>query len=361
MFRFVKKRRNSEEEQAFLSCKAPLTELQTVEPHSTQTLATQKTVQVVAQKTVVHKVVEQPKVVESPKKANLLFDPRREDAFCDVDVWFRKGTKPLLLVASYGSGSTSLLEKYGSTELYDDQDMKDFLSSFGLSKKRIPALIDGIEHLDASERLALKASLKEKQHRKLVMITKDLYSEPAKSLAKQCQVIKLEKPDKSFIATVLKQLMLKDSKDITKIVEMCNGNISNAVLALEFSMKSNGSSHLDTPDIQNDSVRTCSMLLAHREVPCIGGTSDISFVGHLLQLNSPTVKGASIASISKSLENYSMLDVIESRHCLDHETSWTLVNTISKCGPKMVEFDKYWRTEFPKSTQKTKSPKFVYA
>jgi hypothetical protein len=346
MFRFAKKRRNSEEEQAFLACKSVLQS------------SIEKPQQAVLQ--------EVPKpVAKVPKpKTTLLFDPRREDAFCDVDVWFRKGSKPLLLVASHGSGATCLLEKYGSTELYDDQDMKDFLSSFGLSKKRIPALIDSIEHLDASERLALKGSLKN-SHRKLVMITKDLYAEPGKSLAKQCQVIKLDKPDKTFITSVLKQLMLlkncKDSQDITKIVDMCNGNISNAVLALEFSMKSNGSSHIDRPDAQNDAVRTCSMLLAHREVPCIGGTSDISFVGHLLQLNSPTVKGATIATISKSFEHFSMLDVIESRHCLDHETSWTLVNTISKCGPKMTDFDKYWRTEFPKSTQKTSNPKFVYA
>lgn len=289
-----------------------------------------------------------------PSAHVFLEDPGRDLEFGLIDQWARKpqfptSLKPLLIIAPTGSGTTCLIEHYiKHCEHYYDQDISDFLS-LGLVS-RGPAVFDNIESLDASERLIVKKHLVASK-RRIVLTATDAFLEPARAWSKWCTVVKLPRPSVSFIKNVLKAHK-PESIHHDYISTNCNGNIASAMQAIQWSVRSG------QPDMPSDAPKAVGQLLAHVPVPCIGGSVDCSFIGQLLQLNVEHAP-CSIKDLAQTLERFSFLDLVDSSHAFDGPSTWTLIEAISKGHPKVPQ-NKFYRTEWPKSTKPLAKPNFEY-
>ena len=293
-----------------------------------------------------------PQVTLPQVSQHFIADTDRDDTYGQVQHWLKKALKPLLIIGAHGSGTTFMLQRCMTTELYDDQDIDDFLAPCGL-RPRCPALIDDIESLDTKERQLVKNFVVNTK-RRLVLTATDLFSEPAKAWSKFCVIVKLERPKKAFIAKVL-GLHYNDTEVCEAIAESCNGSLAAGVQAVSMVVRgSQDSCSFSVPDAATDTMKTVGLLLGGTRVPCGGGTSDTSFVAQLVQINGPQAP-CSIEALAKTIDRWSFFDVVDSRHILDAECQWTLMQVTALQGPKMPK-DKFWRMEWPRSTKpKTKT------
>jgi hypothetical protein len=223
--------------------------------------------------------------------------------------------------------------------------MSDFLALCGL-RTRVPALIDDIEGLDSTERQRVKAVFGTR-HRRLVLTATDAFTEPAKAWARFCTIVRLDRPKKAFIAKVL-ALRCKDTEVCAEVAECCNGNVAAAVQAVSMIVRTDDCS-FSVPDAVSDTLKTVGLLLGGTRVPCGGGTSDTSFVGQLMQINSVGA-ASSVSALVQAMDRWSFFDVIDSQHMLDAESQWHLMTLTALQGPKMPK-DRYWRMEWPRGTK----------
>jgi len=278
--------------------------------------------------------------------ASFVTDNDRDDSIGQIQHWLRKDTKPLLVIGAHGSGVTHLLASCVVSEVYDDQDLPDFLAPCGL-RRRVPAMIDDIEGLDTKERQQIKAVFGT-NHRRLILTATDSFSEPAKAWSRFCTVVRIDRPKKTFIAKVL-ALKCNDAEVCSDVAESCNGNMAAAVQAISMILRSPGECSFSVPDAVSDTMKTVGLLLGGTRVPCGGGTSDTSFVGQLLQINTPSA-ATTLDSLVKATERWSYFDLVDSQHILDAESQWHMMSLTALQGPKMPK-DRFWRMEWPRSTK----------
>jgi len=300
--------------------------------------------------------------IELPiQKPFFLEDYDRDEAYGHVDLWFRKpalNTKSLLLVGPCGCGKTAILEHFGSYDAYDDQDLDDFLATGGL-KKKLPALLDSIESIEAELRPTIKKAL-ELNKRRIVMTTDDLFSEPAKSWSKYCHVVKLERPKVAFILRLLQKIHGHQEDGLNHIAEMCNGNLAVAMKSFEWTnLASKGlKSRLNMQsDPTFDVPKATTSILQGRTVPCFGGTGDTSFLAQMLQMNVAQTS-STISGLVKAIDNYAFFDLVDSRHALDAEAQWSLLRSITDNGPKLSAGAKF-RFEWPRTLKKKLEPDYT--
>ena len=285
-------------------------------------------------------------------------DTERDDAYCAIDFWFRKpnldsSKKPLLICGPPGSGKSHLIHYYGSVDVFDEDLMEDFIEMHGL-KPRGPGLVDNIESLDRSEREILRKCFAGK-HRRLVFTCDDLFQEPAKSFTKWCTVVKLDRPKRPFALKLLSSLAPDISKEILgQIIDACcsNDSINLTVLvnALHWLRKRSTSDLIDVhADMPMDVPKATASILYGKKVQCLGGSSDTSFLSLMLQLNVPQAD-CSLKALSKTLDQFSLLEIAEERHIMDSETHWNYLSMIASQGPKLNSKSKFWLT-WPKSSK----------
>ena len=300
-----------------------------------------------------------PEKAPVPIRVNFLDDSERDESFGIIDFWFRKSSlKPLLIIGHTGSGKTALVNHYGkNVEFYeDDKDAEDFLQNQGL-RVRGPGVFENIESLDTSTRDCIRLAIREpSKFRKLVLTADDIFEEPAKSWAKACTVVRLEKPSNSFIRKVIKSRSDITENIISTIIESCNNNLAVASNLLYWAtMKSFNFDKIDMPMGVPKATRCCLM---GEKVPCLGGSSDIGFLAQMIQVNLPQTN-CSIETLAKSLERFSMLDTMEAKNELDSESHWTVVEAIVSDGPKLR--GSKFQLEWPRSSKKSLKPKFPYS
>lgn len=347
-----------------LAAKAKAALLQTVET-TAKPAAAQRPAAAAATSAVAEAFTAAPVVAQTtPKRAVVepkpfLEDPARDDAFCTVSVWLRKpnlpsSQKPLLLIGPPGSGKSYLVDQYGAQpELYDEQDLSDFLQLHALGAERRPGLIDRIETLDTAERALVKRHIQSKgPARRLILIAEDAFLEPTKAWIKLCTVAKLGMPSSGFAVKVL-QLHHPDVSEAVckRVAEAAHNNLSAAMQSLHFGHTGAVSSmYLDT---FSDVPKTVQNLFLGRSCGCIGGSGDTSFVGTLLQANTPR-GAASLDDASKLLENLSFFDTVDCKHELDGESLWFLLEqTLRPMRKSKVPISPF---EWPKSLKPVENP-----
>lgn len=305
----------------------------------------------------------------SPVRHDYIDDVAREAAIGAVESYFKSSAtlKPLLLVGPPGAGRTCLIESAAARycklplERLDEQDLEDYLAPGGL-KPRGPALIDGIEALDASERAVVRAALPKVvkgRARALVLVADDIFDEPAKSWKAHCTVVRLERPGRAF---VLRLLRLRAPKAppamLDTIADAANGSTALAMNSLQFAMKKAGGSTSATgcggADALFDVPRAIGTTLRGGKVQCLGGSSDTAFFAHMVALQLPQT-GASVSSLAKAMDRWSFYDASGVDRLLDTESHWDLVSMCAAQGPKLAPSAK-WTMEWPKSTKAAEKP-----
>jgi len=303
-------------------------------------------------------------------KALHIDDPDRDDAFCAIDFWFRKpnleaSKRPLLVCGPPGSGKSHLLLQYSQDlGIFDEDSMEDFIAMHGL-KPRSPGLIDNIESLDRTERDILRKAFGSK-HRRLVFTCDDMFQEPAKSFAKYCTVVKLDRPKRPFALKVLQSLGPDVSKDIClQIIDKCSSpetiNLTVIINAFYWLRKRSTSDTIDVhADMPMDVPKATATLLYGKPVQCLGGSSDTAFLSLMLQLNVAQTE-CTIQKLSRTLDHMSLLEIAEERHIMDSETHWNYLRLIVSQAPKLNSKSKFWLT-WPKSSKPTdqQSPQTIH-
>jgi hypothetical protein len=291
----------------------------------------------VAKVTEIH--IDLPKNNTLTKDSNFCYDSLRDDSFFAIQKYC-KAVKPLMIVGPPGCGKTYLVQHYSDAEFYDDQDVLDFVSLIGL-RRRGPCVFDPIEGLDHEKKIIKKVLENHEKYRPIILIGEDKFSEPLKSWVKYCNVVNLEIPSKQF----LKQVLSKHHSDkaiIDSIVEHCRGNLGSAIQSLKIQTFSDADAPLDV-------FKAARLMTQGLKVQCLGGSSDASFLTTLMQLNSFQVCKDSLM-LSKKMELFSILDILESRHILDGESTWDILSSIG--GPQTST----WKFEWPKSVAPKKDP-----
>ena len=310
------------------------------------------------------KLSEPLKAPEAPPKApkDLLFleDMQRDDAFGSCAHWFKKKPEqPLLLVGPTGSGKTALIEHYCTTELDVYEQDSLCLSSAGF-RGNVPVVFDNIETLDSASRAEIKSAIASKQqHRPIILTTDDIYAEPGQSLQKYCKVIRLAKPSNHFVLRVLEKRFpaLADKHILKEITEFSNGNLGSAIQSCYWSAihPDLGISKMNT-EVPLDVPKATRMLLCGQHVPCIG---DAPYLLQQLQLNTfgvSNLANSTIHCVSKALNNYSFLDVLEHRKIMTGEELWTCLELTAQQGPKLTgPTQSKFCFEWPKSVKKVES------
>lgn len=289
----------------------------------------------------------EPKLPETkmPKLKDLtfLYDSQRDDSFYAIQKYC-KGPKPLMIVGPAGSGKTFLVQYYADAEFYDDQDPTDFLALVGL-RKRGPCVFDPVDGLERNEKALIKRTLENPdKYRQIILIGEDKFSEPLKSWTKYCNVVVLESPSKSFVRQVLMKHNHEKNDTIDTIIENCRGNLGHAIHSLRIRKFSEADAPMDV-------FKATRLMTQGLKVQCLGGSADASFLTSLMQLNSFQVcKDTKL--LSKKMEIFSMLDILDSRHILDGESTWDILSRIG--GPQTTT----WKFEWPKSIAPKKNPWF---
>jgi hypothetical protein len=304
-------------------------------------------------------------------KPDFYDDFSREHSFGQIEDWIRKPSKPLLIVGHTGSGKSAAIEFYfwkhykAKPEIYDDdcllrenkiEECTDFIRPTSLLKKQLPAVFDNIESYDNVIRDVLWTAIeKPSKFRPLIFTTDDLFVEPAKSFSKFCVVVKLDLPDSAFISKCVKAAALKKGLSIEpllkSILDVSYGNISCALNCIQWcSMDKISRSFLDRP---SDVPKATRLALLGEDVPLLGGSSDTSFIGHMLQINVLQTT-SSIHRMADTLEKYSVLDALDSvdpdkKMLTEH--LWLFTELICKNGPKLDKRSKF-NLEWPKSMKK---------
>jgi hypothetical protein len=231
----------------------------------------------------------------------------------------------------------------------------------------LPIIFDNIESYDNPVREVLKNSFN-KKCRPIIMTSDDIFTEPAKSFSKFCVVVKLEQPKVSFISKCIKaKVPLIDAKTLQSIFETADGNLSSAINCItwikQVSAQDAGhqcfqdctSMYLDVP---MDVPKATRAALLGQNIPLLGGSSDTSFLGHMLQINVPQA-ASGIKELSKALDSFSFLNVMDSsRDKLSTEQLWTLTQLSFRNGPRLSKTAKFI-LEWPRSSARG-TPKYAF-
>jgi len=300
-------------------------------------------------------------------------DLDRESSFGDIEDWIRRPkSKPLLIVGPTGSGKTTAIEHFfikhlkqfpdtydetGTTREEKIDDCCDFLRPHGLLKTRHACIFDNIESYDLVIRDVLrKAMANFNKHRPFIMTSEDIFAEPAKSFAKMCTVVRLNCPSSIFITKVLKHKFALNNNLIQDIINTSIGNLACALNCASILKESQSSKNM-FQDRPMDVPKATRCALIGENVPLLGGSSDTSFIGQMLQINTPQVP-QSIGTLAKKLEDYSYIDIIDSVD-LDHKLStdqlWLLIQSTYVQGPKLSRTARF-NLEWPRSCAQSKTP-----
>jgi energy-coupling factor transporter ATP-binding protein EcfA2 len=289
-------------------------------------------------------------------------DPLRDQEFGAAQQWFKSDClKPLLIIGPTGSGKTALINYYSEFykkpyELYDDCLESEFLTR-GCFGPKI-AVFDFIEDLTAKERQLIKDSFSWTLKRRLIFTSLDAFSEPTKTWTKFCNVIKLGMPSKLFISKVLtSRSNLYNEQLIKDLVDTCNQNLSVAIRSLELMQKTSslkGSSEMYAL-VPLDVPKATRQILDGKRLMCMG---DSSFLLQQLQINTPQI-AKNLNQLAKTMDAYSALEIIDSKHIMDSEMLWHSIDQIATCGPKIhgSKFDFTW----PKSLKQLEKPTMKYS
>ena len=291
-------------------------------------------------------------------------DPLRDTEFGTVQQWFKSETekqspKPLLIIGPTGSGKTALINYYSQMyakkyELYEDSLESEFLSRNCFGPKI--AVFDFIEDLSAKERQLIKSSFSWTLKRQIIFTSLDAFDEPTKSWTKSCITVKLGAPSKLFIHKVL-NFKCDNEQLIKEIIDSCNQNLSVALRSIELLKKTAsfaGSSDMYAL-VPLDVPKATRQILDGRRLMCMG---DSSFLLQQLQINTPQIS-RSLVQLAKTLDAYSALEILDSRHILETEMLWHSIDQVAACGPKIngAKFDFTW----PKSLKRLEKPTMQYA
>jgi hypothetical protein len=260
-----------------------------------------------------------------------------------------------LLCGPPGCGKTTLLTYYGphGIDTFCEGSIDDFIELHGL-KPRGPGIIDNIESLDRFERDILRKSF-QSRNRRLIFTCDDLFQEPAKSFAKSCHVIKLDRPKKAFAIKVLLSIAPDLARELCgQIVDACcpvdSINLTVITIALHWLRKMSANDKIDVhADMPMDVPKATASILYGKRVPCLGGSADTTFLTLMLQLNVVQTE-CSISKLAKTLDQFSLLEIAEERHIMDSETHWSYVSLLGSTGPKLNAKNKFWLT-WPKSSK----------
>jgi hypothetical protein len=96
-------------------------------------------------------------------------------------------------------------------------------------------------------------------------------------------------------------------------------------------------------------------LYGSKDLPQSYGSSDISFLVQMLQINTYKTN-TSIHELSKQYDKYCFMDL--TGHSFDGDTQWTLLEQSLKNAPTM-KHDKWFPLDWPKSTAKSEHPSFT--
>lgn len=320
------------------------------------------------------------KIVTAPKQRpclpfTFMDDIDRENAFGQIEDWIKAYTKiqkPLLIAGHTGSGKTTLIEHYfikhlhalpetydenGSTREDKHDDCTDYLRPHGLIRQRLPAIFDNIESYDLVVRDILRSALlKFKSQRPFIMTTDDIFIEPAKSFAKHCVVVRLENPKPSFVTKILNNRKQLCPQVTQSIIEVSNGNLANALNCLGVISDSTDASSM-FQDRPMDVPKATRCALLGEDVPLLGGSSDTSFLGIMLQVNSPQVP-QSIEQLANTLERFSFLNVVDSVEPdkkLLTEQLWLLIQKTYIRSAKLQKSSRF-NLDWPRSLNASKNP-----
>lgn len=256
-------------------------------------------------------------------------DVAQDEAYGAVQSWFRRPErhpKPLLVIGPSGCGKSAIIRHFSrpqGLECYDDQDLADFLSPVGLRTK-CPGLLDGIEGLDASERQLVKKALGAKNGRRLVLTAEDAFEEPAKSWSSSCHVVKFERPSPAHCVRVL--VAHGSSEDVARaLVDSSDCNLGSAMAGLVFG-------RTGAPDVPMSAPKAVATLLRHEAVPCIGGSSDVSFIHMLYGLNAVQAP-CNVKTRLRTCDAVSFMDLLG--HEMPTENMWDLLQLVASCGPRI--------------------------
>jgi hypothetical protein len=306
-----------------------------------------------------------PPVAAAARLPVYIDDPAREDSVTGVESWLKacaigKPLKPLLLVGPSGAGKTCLVRSAAARllklplETFDDQDLADYLAPAGL-RPRGPAFIDGIEALDATERLAVKAAIQKAPKglaRALILTADDLFEDPAKAWKSLCAVVRIDRPSRAFIVRLLKAKssgMLE--AHVAAAADAANGSTALAMNAARFLARTEAvkAGALSGADLLYDVPKAVGETLRGRRVPCLGGSSDTSFYGQMVALQLPQTN-CSIGALAKAIDRWSFYDASSIARELDTDSHWTLVSLMASQGPKLAAGAR-WNLEWPKSVK----------
>jgi hypothetical protein len=103
-----------------------------------------------------------------------------------------------------------------------------------------------------------------------------------------------------------------------------------------------------------DVPKATRQILDGKRLMCMG---DSSFLLQQLQINTPQI-AKNLHQLAKTMDAYSALEILDSRHIMDTESLWHSIDQVATCGPKIngSKFEFTW----PKSLKPIEKPTMKY-